>query len=165
MGSIVDIISIQSMFNLKKLLKFTKRDITNLADRTLDMHKVQLNAGIDARGGKFPPYSVSYANRKKAGRRTPVTLKDTGKMLKAFQVLKSDYKAKELKFKYGTKANQQGIKMNEHNDGAGRLPVRRIAEDNALGSMVEKSIVRNFARVVDKNLSRMTKTKYVVILG
>jgi len=153
------------MFDLPKILKFSKNDIKQFADRTLGMHKVQINAGIDANGQKFKPYSIGYAKSKKNNRRTPVTLKDTGKMLKSFKVLKADYKTKEIKFKYGTQANKQGKKMNEHNDGSGRLPSRQIADDNALGPMVEKSIVRTFAQIINKNLLRMTKTKHLVKLG
>ena len=80
-----------------------------MADRTLSRHKRQILSGKDAYGNSFEQYSRSYAKRKKSGERTPVTLRDTGKMLKAFQVLKADYKTKELKFRYGTKANKQGI--------------------------------------------------------
>ena len=160
-----DITGCLSMFELNKILKFTNRDKKELAEKTLRMHKVQISEEIDAQGGKFVQYSQPYAKRKKGGSRRPVTLKDTGKMLQAFRVLKSNYKGKEIKFKYGTRANKQGIKMNEHNDGIGKLPVRKIAEDNALGPMVEKSIAQNFARQISKNLSRITKTKYKVTIG
>ena len=135
-----------------------------IADTSLCRHKKQIQSGKDADGSSFEKYSKSYAKRKKGGQRTPVTLKDTGKMLKAFQVLKADYKSKELKFRYGTKANKQGIKMNEHNDGAGKLPVRKIAEDQALGKDVENGIVQDFANQIGNNLERMTKTKHMVQL-
>ena len=164
MGLIADTSSCHSMFNFLNMLKFSKSDIGAMADRTLSRHKQQIASGSDADGNSFKQYSQSYAKRKKGGKRTPVTLKDTGKMLKAFQVLKADYKSKELKFRYGTKANKQGIKMNEHNDGTGRLPVRKIAEDQALGRTVENGIVRDFANQIGKNLKRMTKTKHLVKL-
>ena len=164
-GLIADTSLCQSMFNFLNMLKFSKSEIGAMADRTLSRHKRQILSGKDAYGNSFEQYSRSYAKRKKSGERTPVTLRDTGKMLKAFQVLKADYKTKELKFRYGTKANKQGIKMNEHNDGAGNLPVRKIAEDQALGKAVENGIVQDFANQIGANLQRMTKTKYVVKLG
>lgn len=163
-GLIADISLCPSMFNFLNMLKFSKSDIGAMADRTLSRHKKQILSGKDAHGDSFEQYSKSYAKRKKSGERTPVTLRDTGKMLKAFQVLKADYKTKELKFRYGTKANKQGIKMNEHNDGAGNLPIRKIADDQALGTLVEKGIVRDFANQLGKNLQRMTKTKHMVKL-
>jgi len=146
------------MFNFLNMLKFSKSDIGAMADRTLSSHKKQILSGKDAHGESFKQYSKSYAKRKKSGERTPVTLRDTGKMLKA------DYKTKELKFRYGTKANKHGIKMNEHNDGAGNLPIRKIAEDQALGKDVENGIVQDFANQIGKNLQRMTKTKHTVKL-
>ena len=152
------------MFNFLNMLKFTKANIIIMAEKTLDRHKRQIVSGKDAHGESFKQYSKSYAKRKKSGERTPVTLRDTGKMLKAFQVLKADYKTKELKFRYGTKANKQGIKMNEHNDGAGNLPIRKIADDQALGKDVENGIVQDFANQIGKNLQRMTKTKHMVKL-
>jgi len=156
----------QSMFNFLNMLKFSKSDIGAMAERTLNRHKRQIVSGKDADGESFKQYSKSYAKRKKSGERTPVTLRDTGKMLKAFQVLKADYKSKELKFRYGTKANKQGIKMNEHNAGVPErgLPQRKIADDQALGKMVENGIVQDFANQIEKNLSRMTKTKHMVKL-
>jgi len=152
------------MFNFLNMLKFSKSDIGAMADRTLSRHKKQILSGKDAHGESFEQYSKSYAKRKKSGERTPVTLRDTGKMLKAFQVLKADYKTKELKFRYGTKANKQGIKLNQHNDGVGNLPIRKIAEDQALGKDVENGIVQDFANQIGKNLQRMTKTKHTVKL-
>ena len=163
-GLIADTSSCHSMFNFLNMLKFSKANIIIMAERTLNRHKKQIASGSDADGNAFEQYSKSYAKRKKGGQRTPVTLKDTGKMLKAFQVLKADYKSKELKFRYGTKANKQGIKMNEHNDGAGRLKVRKIAEDQALGRLVENGIVEDFANQIGNNLQRMTKTKHLVKL-
>ena len=164
-GLIADTSLCQSMFNFLNMLKFSKSDIGAMADRTLSRHKKQILSGKDADGESFKQYSKSYAKRKKSGERTPVTLRDTGKMLKAFQVLKADYKTKELKFRYGTKANKQGIKMNEHNDGVfGVLPQRKIAEDQALGKMVENGIVQDFANQIGNNLQRMTKTKHLVKL-
>ena len=155
----------QSMFNFLNMLQFSKANIITMAERTLNRHKKQIESGNDADGSSFEKYSKGYADRKKGGQRTPVTLKDTGKMLKAFQVLKADYKTKELKFRYGTKANKHGIKMNEHNDGVfGLLPQRKIADDQALGKMVENGIVQDFANQIEKNLSRMTKTKHLVKL-
>jgi hypothetical protein len=57
--------------------------------------------------------------------------------------------------------------MNEHNAGVPKrgLPQRKIAEDQALGKTVENGIVQDFVNQIDKNLQRMTKTKYVVTLG
>ena len=166
-GLIADTSLCQSMFNFLNMLKFSKSDIGAMADRTLSRHKKQILSGKDADGESFKQYSKSYAKRKKSGERTPVTLRDTGKMLKAFQVLKADYKTKELKFRYGTKANKQGIKMNEHNAGVPKrgLPPRKIADDQALGKAVENGIVQDFANQIGANLQRMTKTKYVVKLG
>ena len=56
--------------------------------------------------------------------------------------------------------------MNEHNAGVPKrgLPPRKIAEDQALGKMVENGIVQDFANQIEKNLSRMTKTKHMVKL-
>jgi hypothetical protein len=165
-GLIADTSLCPSMFDLHKMLKFTKANIIIMAEKTLDRHKRQIVSGKDAHGDSFEQYSKSYAKRKKSGERTPVTLRDTGKMLKAFQVLKADYKTKELKFRYGTKANKQGIKMNEHNAGVPKrgLPPRKIAEDQALGKDVENGIVQDFANQIGKNLQRMTKTKHTVKL-
>ena len=165
-GLIADTSLCQSMFNFLNMLKFSKANIIIMAEKTLDRHKRQIVSGKDADGESFKQYSKSYAKRKKSGERTPVTLRDTGKMLKAFQVLKADYKGKELKFRYGTKANKHGIKMNEHNDGVPKrgLPQRKIAEDQALGKMVETGIVQDFANQIGNNLQRMTKTKHLVKL-
>jgi len=164
--SIADILLCQLMFDLPKMLKFEKKDIEKMAANTLERHKKQIQSGKDSDHVSFTPYARSYAKQKKNNKRTPVTLKDTGKMLKAFIVLKTDYKTKELKFRYGTKANKQGIKMNEHNDGVPlrKLPQRKIAEDQALGARVEYGIGQDFADQINKNLMRMTKTKYVVKL-
>jgi hypothetical protein len=164
---IADTNGCQSMFDLPKMFKFTKQDVVNMADNTLYRHKKQIKSGMDADGNSFEQYSKSYAKRKKSGKRTPVTLRDTGRMLNAFQVLNANYKTKELKFRYGIKANKQGKKMNEHNAGVPSrgLPQRKIADDQALGKTVENGIVRDFANQIAKNLSRMTKTTYVVKLG
>lgn len=165
-GLIADTSLCQSMFNFLNMLQFSKANIITMAERTLNRHKKQIESGKDAHGSSFEKYSKGYARRKKGGQRTPVTLKDTGKMLKAFQVLKADYKSKELKFRYGTKANKHGIKMNEHNDGVPsiNLPPRKIAEDQALGKDVENGIVQDFANQIGNNLQRMTKTKHMVKL-
>ena len=164
---IADISLYQSMFDLQKMLKFTKANIIIMAARTVDRHKKQIQSGKDAFGESFKKYSKGYADRKKGGQRTPVTLRDTGNMLKAFDVIKADYKTKELKFRYGIKANKHGVKMNQHNDGvpSQNLPPRKIAADQALGKDVENGIVLDFANQIGKNLTRMTKTKYVVKLG
>ena len=173
-GLIADTSLYQSMFNFLNMLKFSKSEIGAMADRTLSRHKKQIQSGYDANGKSFDEYADHYAARKKnmyyakrgqiSAQTDPVNLTLTGKMLKAFQVLKADYKTKELKFRYGTKANKQGIKLNQHNDGVGNLPIRKIAEDQALGKIVENGIVQDFANQIGKNLKRMTKTKYVVKL-
>lgn len=164
-GSTAGIFGIQSMFDLPKILKFTSGDMKVIAENTVTRHKKQISLGRDAHGERFERYSRGYANRKKGGSRVPVTLKDTGKMLSAFGVIKADYKTKELKFRYGIKTNKQGTKMTEHNEGAAHLPQRIVAEDQALGTRVENGIVKDIAANIAKNLSRMTKTKYVVKLG
>jgi hypothetical protein len=162
------------MFKFSQMLRFTSDDMKRIAHKTAMRHRDQIFQGKDANDKPFEKYNERYAENKKAKKfenqinssTNPVNMTLTGKMLNAFQVIKANFKGRELKFQYGIKKNKQGTKMNQHNEGIpGKLPKRVIADDQALGSKVEEGIVRDFADNVAKNLSRMTKTTYKVTLG
>jgi len=161
------------MFKFSQMLKFTPDDIKRMAHSTAMRHRDQIFQGKDANNKPFQKYSTSYAKRKKAKKfknqintsTSPVNMTLTGKMLNSFEVIKTNFKGKEIKFQYGIKKNKQGTKMHEHNEGEGSLPKRLIAGEQALGKKVEEGIVRDFANNIAQNLSRMTKTKHVVRIG
>ena len=147
------------MFNLPDILKFRNSDVKEMADNTVKRTKNQIASGKDYTGKAFDEYSKSYANRKKGGKTQPVTLKDTGKMLKAFRVQRTLVKKnQEIQFLYGIKKNKQGTKLFNHNEGESKMPKRSIAENQELGDEVEEGIVKDFANIIGKNLSRMSKT-------
>jgi len=154
------------MFKLSKILEFTSGAVGSLADRTVKRHVHNLFQGRDAENNLFEKYKIPYAKRKAAGKyknqisktvnRVNMTL--TGKMLGNMQVLKSNYQTKELKFTYGYKKNRSGTKFFNNNK------TRMLVDDQALGEETEDGLVRDFAENIAKNLSRMTKTKYVVTM-
>tara|TARA_R100001129_G_scaffold184838_1_gene170942 strand:+ start:21 stop:497 length:477 start_codon:yes stop_codon:yes gene_type:complete len=152
------------MFKFQELLKFRESDVKKMAENAVDNHKRQIAVGKDFQNKSFTQYSKSYAKKKKQGRRTPVTLRDTGKMLRAFDVQKTFLKKNsEIRFTYGIKKNKQGTKFTLHNEGEGGMPFRSTVEPkkkkhNELGDKVEEGIVKDFANIIGKNLSRMSKT-------
>lgn len=147
------------MFNLPDILKFRNSDVKEMAKNAVDNHKSQIASGKGFDNSPFKEYSKSYAKRKKGGKTQPVTLKDTGKMLKAFNVVRTIVKKnQEIQFLYGIKKNKQGTKLFNHNEGEGKMPKRSIAENQELGDEVEEGIVKDFANIIGKNLSRMSKT-------
>lgn len=162
--SVADTTGILSMFNLPDILKFRNLDVKEMAKNAVDNHKSQIASGKGFDNSPFKDYSDSYAKRKKGGKTQPVTLKDTGKMLKAFNVVRSVVKKnQEIQFLYGIKKNKQGTKLFNHNEGEGGMPPRSIAEPkekkiHSLGDEVEEGIVKDFANIIGKNLSRMSKT-------
>jgi len=152
------------MFKLQDILKFKESDVKRIADNTVRRTKDQIASGKDYTGQKFADYSQSYANRKKNRKVQPVTLRDTGKMLNAFQVQRTTVKKnQEIQYLYGIKKNRHGTKFFNHNEGEGKMPFRSTVEPgkkkhNELGDEVEKGIVKDFANIIGKNLSRMSKT-------
>lgn len=60
----------------KRFNKDSKRFLKDLIQGTIQSGHSPVNGK-----GKFRPYSKTYADRKKGGRRSPVTMIDTGKML------------------------------------------------------------------------------------
>jgi len=157
--SVADITGILSMFNLPDILKFRNSDVKEMAKNAVDNHKSQIASGKGFDNSPFKDYSDSYAKRKKGGQKQPVTLKDTGKMLKAFQVQRTLVKKnQEIQFLYGIKKNKQGTKLFNHNEGEGKMKKRSIADNQELGDEVEEGIVKDFANIIGKNLSRMSKT-------
>ena len=157
--SVADTTGILSMFNLPDILKFRNSDVKEMAKNAVDNHKSQIASGKGFDNSPFKDYSDSYAKRKKGGQKQPVTLKDTGKMLKAFQVQRTLVKKnQEIQFLYGIKKNKQGTKLFNHNEGESKMPKRSIAENQELGDEVEEGIVKDFANIIGKNLSRMSKT-------
>lgn len=154
------------MFKLSEILKFTNEAVSSLANNTVKRHVDSLFQGRDAEDKAFKKYTPSYAKRKAAGKyknqisrtvsRVNMTL--TGQMLENMQVLKSNYKTKELKFTYGYKKNRSGTKFFHNNK------TRTLVDNQALGQETEDGLVRDFAENIAKNLSRMTKTKYVVTM-
>lgn len=157
--SVAGITGILLMFNLPDILKFRNSDVKEMAKNAVDNHKSQIASGKGFDNSPFKDYSDSYAKRKKGGQKQPVTLKDTGKMLKAFQVQRTVVKKnQEIQFLYGIKKNKQGTKLFNHNEGEGGMPPRSIAENQELGDEVEEGIVKDFANIIGKNLSRMSKT-------
>jgi len=157
--SVADTTGILLMFNLPDILKFRNADVKEMAKNAVDNHKSQIASGKGFDNSPFKDYSDSYAKRKKGGQKQPVTLKDTGKMLKAFNVVRSVVKKnQEIQFLYGIKKNKQGTKLFNHNEGEGKMKKRSIAENQELGDEVEEGIVKDFANIIGKNLSRMSKT-------
>ncbi len=158
-GIAVDITGVLLMFKFQELLKFRESDVKKMAENAVDNHKRQIAVGKDFQNESFTKYSKSYAKKKKQGRRRPVTLRDTGKMLRAFDVQKTFLKKNsEIRFTYGIKKNKQGTKLFQHNEGIKHLPKRSIAENQELGDRVENGIVNDFVNTFNRNLSRMSKT-------
>ena len=148
------------MFKLQNIMKFKKSNVKKMAENAVRNQKQQIAAGKDHKNANFTQYSRVYANAKKGGQRSPVTLKDTGKMLNAFGVQRIVVKKnQEIQFLYGIKKNKQGTKLFNHNQGEEGMPKRSIAENQELGDKVEEGIVRDFANIIGKNLSRMSKTR------
>ena len=157
------IIGNQVMFKLQDILKFKESDVKKMAKNPVDRTKRQISSGKDFQGKSFKDYSVRYANRKNGGQKQPVTLKDTGKMLNAFDVQRTTVrKNQEIQFLYGIKKNKQGTKLFNHNEGKNRMPKRSIAENQELGDKIEEGIVKDFANIIGKNLSRMSKTRVTI---
>ncbi len=167
-GIVAVIIGNQLMFKLQDILKFKAPDVKQMAENTVRRTKRQIASGKDYTGEAFDDYSESYANRKKGGQKQPVTLKDTGKMLNAFQVQRTTVrKNQEIQFLYGIKKNKQGTKFTLHNEGEGGMKPRSTVEPdkkkhNELGDKVEEGIVKDFANIIGKNLSRMSKTRVTI---
>lgn len=162
------IIGNQLMFKLQDILKFREPDVKKMAKNTVDRTKRQISSGKDFQGKPFKDYSERYANRKKGGQKQPVTLKDTGKMLNAFDVQRTTVrKNQEIQFLYGIKKNKQGTKFTLHNEGEGGMKPRSTVEPrkkkhNELGDKIEEGIVKDFANIIGKNLSRMSKTRVTI---
>jgi len=134
-----------------------------MAKNVVENHKKQIAKGKGFNNSAFRDYSTSYANRKKGGQKQPVTLRDTGKMLDAFDVQKTSVKKnQEIQFLYGIKKNKQGTKLFNHNEGKEGMKKRSIAEEQELGDEVENGIVKDFANIIGKNLSRMSKTHVTI---
>ena len=139
-------------------MKFKEVDVKKMAENTVRRTKQQIASGKDFSNKPFEKYSPSYAKRKGVSRDS-VNLKLTGKMLNAFQVQRTKVKKnQEIQFLYGIKKNKQGTKLFNHNEGKDGMKPRSIAQDNELGDKVEEGIVKDFANIIGKNLSRMSKT-------
>lgn len=159
-GIVAGTIGSQLMFKLQDILKFTESDVKKMAENTVRRTKEQIASGKDFSNKSFEKYSPKYAKRKGVSRDS-VNLKLTGKMLNAFDVQRTKVKKnQEIQFLYGIKKNKQGTKMMNHNTGVPEkgLPRRSIAENQELGDKVEEGIVKDFANIIGKNLSRMSKT-------
>ena len=153
------------MFKLQEIMKFKESNVKKMAENAVRNQKQQISAGKDHKNANFTQYSQKYAKAKKGGQRSPVTLRDTGKMLNAFQVQRVVVKKnREIQFLYGIKKNKQGTKLFNHNEGQNRMPKRSIAENQELGDKVENGIVKDFANTIAKNLSRMSKTRVKIII-
>ena len=156
---IADIIGVLSMFKLQDILKFNESDVKRMAQNTVDRHKKQILSGKGSNNQPFKKYSKRYAKRKGVSREN-VNLKLTGKMLNAFNVQRTKVKKnQEIQFLYGIKKNKQGTKLFNHNEGEGKMPPRSVAQNQELGDKVEEGIVKDFANVISKNLSRMRKRR------
>lgn len=161
---VADIIGLLLMFNLQSMLKFTPLDVKKLAEDLVQDHKLQIARGFDSSNTPFTPYSPAYAKQKQVSRNS-VNLKNTGKMLDAFQVQKKLIKKNnEIQILYGIKKNKQGTKMFNHNEGLDGMPKRTIAENNELGESVEDGLVNNLANIFGKNLSRQTGKASVIVI-
>ena len=151
------------MFKFQDLLKFKDTDVKKMAKNTVDRTKSQIATGKDFQNKSFTQYNKAYANNKKGGKRQPVNLRDTGKMLLAFDVQKTFVaKNSDIKFTYGIKKNKQGTKLFNHNEGQDGMPKRSIAENQELGEKVENGIVDDFVKTFNRNLSRMSKTRAII---
>ena len=160
------------MFKLQDILKFREPDVKKMAENTVRRTKQQIASGKDYTGKTFDDYSESYATKKrkkqfknqKSNQVNPPNLTLTGKMLNAFQVQRTTVrKNQEIQFLYGIKKNKQGTKFTLHNEGEGGMKPRSTVEPkkkkhNELGDKVEEGIVKDFANIIGKNLSRMSKT-------
>ena len=156
-------IGVQLMFKLQDMLRFTESQVKKMAENAVENQKKQINSGMAADNTQFEQYSEAYAKRKKGGRRSPVTLKDTGKMLNAFDVQRVTVrKNQEIQFLYGIKKNKQGTKLFNHNEGLDGMPPRPVALKQQLGHITENGIVEDFVDIINENLSRMRKTREIV---
>lgn len=96
--------------------------IDDAADWVMATIKRRTLRGVGTNQRKFVPYSVSYARRKKGGRRQPVTLVDAGRMLNDLYV-KKEGKRYNASVRFRTKEMEDRGRF--HHFGQGRVPVRR----------------------------------------
>ena len=80
--------------------------------------------GVDVEDRKFEGYSDDYADRKKGGRRSPVTLTDSGEMLHLLEFRKTGKASGKVYVRTGGHPNRAAVAA-AHQHGAGNVPQRR----------------------------------------
>lgn len=83
--------------------------------------KQRTTSGVDVNGAPFVPYSEGYGERVK-GRRTPVTLVETGTMLGALGIVDET----ELRVELGFRSNTMRRRASFHQYGRGPNPRRQF---------------------------------------
>jgi len=162
------------MFEFKKLLQFTDKELKTHARTLVDVHRKQIAKGVDHEGKPFAKYSKMYAKSKSAKafnkqgqistQTNPVNLKLTGKLLQQFSFISSKIKG-ELLIKYGFKsdriAKERGMNADKRMTSLthGKKTKRVIASSNNLGPDVEDALGHIFASQIANNLARFFKRK------
>ena len=72
---------------LDKIIKSVVPATIEYGERVAELVRVRTRSGKNMMGGAFTPYSQRWADKKKGGARTPVTLTDTGSMLDGLVVV------------------------------------------------------------------------------
>ena len=165
------------MFDFKKIIAFTDRDLKSFGRTVAETHKRQILKGIDADGNQFTKYSKVYAQKKRDGefkkqiskQTSPVNLTLTGQLLKNFRFLSSSAKKRfgkgELFIKYGFQsdsiAKDRGMNDDKRSTSLvhGKKTKRVIASTNSIGPDAEQAVAHIFASQIAKNLQRLLKTR------
>ena len=163
------------MFDFKKMIQFTPSDLKQYGKILVKVHKKQIDKGIDAEGKPFKKYSISYGEAKQANKFKsegqiskqvfPVNLKLTGKLLKYFIPMVSEFQGGEIVWKYGFQSDQLAIERGMNDDARsesmvhGKKTKRVIASTKSIGPDVENAVGHIFASQIAKNLQRLLKTR------
>jgi len=145
------------MFKFDKILDFSTAQIKKYAEDVKEQHIDQMRTGIDADGQKFKEYTRDYARRKATGRTgktgqisygiTPPNYILTGQMFEKFRVQVAKMR-NDIQIKYGIRKSKAGTKLDVNNE------IRRVAENQNLGPLVEEKIAVGIAEMVARNISK-----------
>ena len=162
---------------LKNILKFNNKDMDQHGKRIAAKHAGQFTSGIDADGKPFEPYTVQYANKKKAGKAaknqvstitSPVNLTLTGQLLKEFEHISSTTEFSEIGFDYGVEDPVLGQRLHDFAKGRygkkiNRTRKRVVAANQKVGPRIEIALVDMFVSQIVNNLNRLAKRAKTVI--
>lgn len=143
-------IKIKKRLTFKEIPKNVQRQYSKAAKPVIaDLIIDKITQGISpVKGeGRFTRYSKSYS--KKKGRRAPVDMLDTGKMLESIRVRLA---GKLRKIEIFFKSKIAGY----HTRGDGKLPMRKLLPTEK-GETFTNDIIRKMIRLLDKTVSRETK--------